>query len=277
MFILFVYKVLLLKNVIMNLKTPITYYGGKLNMLKHILPLIPEHELYTEVFFGGGAVYFAKNPVKVEVINDTNKEVINFYKVVKEDFHKFQREIDLVLHSKDHHNFASIVYNYPDYFSSIRRAWAFWVLASQSFASKLDGSWGYGRKSNSTAKRLVNKKIAFTESLMRRLEFTQIESRDAIKVLQSRDTEQAFHYIDPPYFNSDMGHYKGYSKDNFTDLLMACAKLEGKFLLSSYDSDVLAKFAKEYGWTQKRITKKLAIHSKVKRNKVEVLTANYAI
>ena len=33
-------------------KTPITYYGGKLNMLKEILPLIPEHTIYTEAFFG---------------------------------------------------------------------------------------------------------------------------------------------------------------------------------------------------------------------------------
>ncbi len=36
-------------------KTPISYYGGKQNMLKHILPIIPKHEIYVEAFFGGGA------------------------------------------------------------------------------------------------------------------------------------------------------------------------------------------------------------------------------
>ena len=45
-----------------RLKTPISYYGGKQMLLKHILPLIPEHTLYTEAFCGGCAVLFAKPP-----------------------------------------------------------------------------------------------------------------------------------------------------------------------------------------------------------------------
>jgi DNA adenine methylase len=36
-----------------EMKTPITYYGGKQKMLKYILPLIPEHSIYTEAFFWG--------------------------------------------------------------------------------------------------------------------------------------------------------------------------------------------------------------------------------
>ena len=55
-----------------KMKTPISYYGGKQSLLKHILPLIPEHRIYVEPFFGGGAVFFAKEPAKVEVINDHN-------------------------------------------------------------------------------------------------------------------------------------------------------------------------------------------------------------
>lgn len=38
------------------MKTPISYYGGKQTLLKHILPLIPSHKLYTEAFCGGAAV-----------------------------------------------------------------------------------------------------------------------------------------------------------------------------------------------------------------------------
>lgn len=39
-----------------NLKTPVSYYGGKQMMLKEILPLIPEHKIYVEPFFGGGVL-----------------------------------------------------------------------------------------------------------------------------------------------------------------------------------------------------------------------------
>ena len=44
----------------MNLKTPISYYGGKQKMLKYLLPMIPKHNVYIEPFFGGGALFWAK-------------------------------------------------------------------------------------------------------------------------------------------------------------------------------------------------------------------------
>ena len=61
-------------------RTPISYYGGKQTMLPHILPLIPEHQIYVEPFFGGGAVFWAKQPAKAEIINDFNANVVNFTK-----------------------------------------------------------------------------------------------------------------------------------------------------------------------------------------------------
>ena len=55
-----------------DMRTPISYYGGKQTMLKHIIPLIPSHRLYTEAFCGGAAVLFAKSPVEAEIINEIN-------------------------------------------------------------------------------------------------------------------------------------------------------------------------------------------------------------
>ena len=60
------------------MKPPLTYYGGKQKLARQIVSMIPEHRLYCEPFFGGGAVFFAKPPASVEVINDTNGELINF-------------------------------------------------------------------------------------------------------------------------------------------------------------------------------------------------------
>ncbi len=68
------------------MKTPITYYGGKQKLASTIVPLIPEHTLYNEPFAGGAAIMFAKEPSELEVLNDTNKELINFYKVLQQDF-----------------------------------------------------------------------------------------------------------------------------------------------------------------------------------------------
>ena len=44
-----------------------------------IATLIPNHKLYAEVFVGGGAIFWSKPKSEIEVINDTNNELINFY------------------------------------------------------------------------------------------------------------------------------------------------------------------------------------------------------
>lgn len=88
------------------MKTPISYYGGKQGMLRHILPLIPPHDLYTEVFAGGAAVLFAKEPVKINVINDLNGELVNFYRTTVSHFEELRREILRTLHSREQHDVA---------------------------------------------------------------------------------------------------------------------------------------------------------------------------
>ena len=68
------------------MKTPISYYGGKQRLASTIIKLIPDHNLYCEPFCGGAAVFFQKEKSNVEVINDTNKLLINFYRQVQNDF-----------------------------------------------------------------------------------------------------------------------------------------------------------------------------------------------
>lgn len=125
------------------MKTPITYYGGKQKLLPTILPLFPSHRTYTEPFIGGGAVFWAKDRSEVEVINDINQEIINFYSVIYDDFFRLKKMIRGTLHSRSLYNDAIIIHNNPHMFDNIQRAWAVWVLAAQSFSSKFGSGWGY--------------------------------------------------------------------------------------------------------------------------------------
>ncbi|MCK6648724.1 MAG: DNA adenine methylase, partial [Bacteroidia bacterium] len=135
------------------MKTPISYYGGKQKLASTILKLIPKHKLYCEPFIGGAAIYFAKEPSAVEVINDVNKELVNFYRMVQTEFVALETEIRITLHSRDLHRKAKVIYDNPDMFTEIKRAWAVWVLSTQSFASGLDKAWGYDiAKRTTTAK-----------------------------------------------------------------------------------------------------------------------------
>lgn len=260
------------------MKTPLSYYGGKQNLVSIILPLFPNHKTYVEPFVGGGAVFWAKRPSESEIINDYNRELINFYEVCKNEFVELEKMIRISLHSRSLHADAAVMYENPHLFTRIQRAWAVWVLASQSFSSMLDGTWGYDTKGGTTSKKITNKRDAFTENYAMRLQNVQIENTDALRVIRSRDHSDAFHYCDPPYFNSDCGHYDGYSKEDFEALLKTLQEAEGKFLMSSYPSDVLSEYTARNGWDTIKIVQSVSVANGTGgagKKKTEVLTANY--
>lgn len=261
------------------MKSLLTYYGGKQKLAPLINSLIPPHVLYGEPFVGGAAVFWAKRPSEVEVINDANAELMNFYQVVKHSYDDLMEHIDQTLFSRRLHTHAVVINLYPELFSPIQRAWAIWVLASQSFASRLDATWGYDLSQNTTVQKIFNSREEFTRRYAKRLENVQLECRDALYIIKSRDTVDSFFYCDPPYYNSDMGHYKGYRKQDFFALLKSLAGIKGKFLLSSYPSTMLFAFAKRYGWHQQAIEQTVSINIKsgAGKPKTEMLTANYPL
>ena len=204
---------------------------------------------------------------------------MNFYRVCKEKFIDLQALVRITLHSRSAHKDAKIMNANPHLFTDVQRAWAVWVLSSQSFSAMLDGTWGYDKTKGSTSRKIRNKREQFTEELAIRLQDTQLECADALYVIQSRDTAKSFFYCDPPYFNSDCGHYDGYSIDDFEKLLQSLSKVQGKFLLSSYPSPLLMKYAKQHGWFQWSLESGVSVNAKsgYMKRKVEVLTANYPI
>ncbi|WP_286747823.1 DNA adenine methylase [Roseivirga sp. UBA1976] len=256
-----------------RLKTPITYYGGKQQMLQHILPLIPEHNTYTEAFAGGLAVFWAKEPVKCEVINDVDQEIVNFYEIIRSNPEGFQNEVNKTLHSRSQYEDALTIYHNPHMFSKVKRAWAFWILTSQGFVSKI-GTWGYDKEGKQPL-RVNGKKHLDLTPYTERLERVTIDNNDALRIISAHDSKECFHYIDPPYIFSNQGHYNGYNESDFERLLSLLSKIEGKFMLSSYPSEILEKYTKQNGWVTFKFTKQLAASKSGKGKKVEVLTLNY--
>lgn len=261
------------------MKPPFSYYGGKQKLSKRILSLIPSHVLYCEPFLGGAAIFWAKEPSECEVINDTNRELVNFYRVVQNEFAALEKEIRISLHARDLHRKAMVINSNPDMFNEIKRAWAVWMLNNQSFASKMDGPWGYDKSADTTSKKVANKRESFTEDYAIRLQRVQIECADALYIIASRDTPKSFFYCDPPYFNSNCGHYDGYTIEDFEMLLKRLSGIEGMFLLSSYPSPLLKTYTKRFKWHTIAINQNVSINAKSGKlkAKTEVLTANYPI
>ena len=235
--------------------------------------MIPQHRLYCEPFFGGGAVFFAKPKSEVEVINDINNEVINFYKVIKTKFPELQKEIQSTLHSRELYKRAMEIYNNPTKYSDVKRAWALWTATNQGFAGMI-GSWGFG-KDDSKEAALANKRDAFTSNYEKRLTKVQVENNSAIKVINRCDDKETFIYADPPYIGSDQGHYKGYSENDYRELLNALSKVKGKFLLSSYPSKILTSYINKFKWKVQKVNKSVAVTKHTDKVKTEMIVMNY--
>ncbi len=235
----------------------------------------PQHTTYVEPFLGGGAVFWLKERSQVEVINDLNRLVVNFYEQMKTNYAALNERVQGTLHSRSAYRDALAIYEHPHLFRPIDLAWAFYVATNQGYAGKI-GTWGYGTTSPASEKKLLNNKTRFTPELSQRLDRVQIECDDALRIIKLRDRDTTFFYCDPPYHNANMGHYSGYTEADFIALLDALSTIQGRFLLSSYQSDVLSTYICTENWYSIEIEMPLCAGKKGKK-KVEVLTANYPI
>ena len=259
------------------MRTPITYYGGKQNMLDIILPKIPKHKIYVEPFFGGGAVFFAKQPSYLEVINDKNDRLITFYEEMKDNFNVLNDMIKNTLHSESMYMKAKDIYNGRIEASRLELAWSVWVITNMSFSGSMHGGWKWcNGSSGSHTGRFIHRKTNDFNSLKNRLAGVQISKRDALKVILDRDTEDTFFYLDPPYPGCVQGHYYGYSMKEFYELLELLQSIKGKFMLSNFWSQTLKFFAIKNNWKLKeqKLIMKVANFSS-QRYKKEVLVFNY--
>lgn len=267
-------------------KTPTVYQGGKTSIINHILELVPVHEVYTETYFGGGTLFWSKEPVKNETINDRLDIVINFYRVLKFKYRALKKLIDASLISRTIHKEAQDIIRNKKYgyqVNDVQLAWAFWLCSNFSHMNKLMGGYkqekGGGR---SVPQQLQKRKVEFTDRMVHRIENTCIENTDALIVLNARNSKEAFHYLDPIYPDTSAGSYGYFGHKNtwndYENLLKWCAtECKGKFLLSSYNNEVLNGYTQIYGWNKKEITHELKTARKngTQTHRTEILIRNY--
>jgi DNA adenine methylase len=260
------------------MQTPITYYGGKQRMLKHILPLVPAHNLYCEPFAGGAALFFSKEPVAVNVINDLNSELITFYRVVATRPEAFCELVTQTLNSREQHAHAWHIYNHPVFFTDAQRAWAVWVLSKQGFGGQLSSSFGFDRTEGKRPRKILNAKmLVVDDGLKKLLETATIECDDAPTIIRRFDYEEAFHFIDPPYVGSNMGHYAGmFNEQNLVELLDLCATLKGKFMLTMFPNETIRIYAEKHAWFIHKIERAIsACKAEYRRRQEEWMVVNY--
>ena len=257
------------------------WYGGKFSHLDWLLPLLPPSEHYCEPFAGSAAVLINRKPSPIETYNDMDGEVVNFFKVLRDQREELVQAIGLTPFSKREFELAIAEPTAP--LAPVERARRFYIRARQVRTGLAQtasvGRWAHCTlTSRAGMAGAVSRWLGAIEHLpdiAQRLLRVQFENAPAIEVIERYDSKETLFYCDPPYPHESRGDSKAYAHEmtddahgRLAEVLRGC---KGKVAVSSYNSPLNDKIFK--GWRCIQASEKLC-HS-VKTMRQEVLFVNY--
>jgi DNA adenine methylase len=257
------------------------WYGGKFSHLDWLLPLLPEATHYCEPFGGSAAVLLNRAPAPVETYNDADGEVVNFFRVLREQKEALLEAIGLTPFSRE--EFEHAIARPDGEITDLERARRFFVRARQVRTglaqTASSGRWAHCiLTSRAGMAGAVSRWLGSVEGLSeiaQRLLRVQIENAPAIDVIRRYDSEATLFYCDPPYAHETRGDSNAYAyemtDDQHRELAEVLRSIKGMVALSGYRCDLMDKL---YGdWRQVTAPAKHA-HS-IKQLREETLWMNY--
>jgi DNA adenine methylase len=212
----------------------LSWIGGKSLLADRIIPLIPEHQCYCEVFAGAAWLLFKKPESEVEIINDINIELVTLYRVVKNHLEEFIRYLKWILVARE--EFERFKEANPDTMTDIQRAVRFYYLVKTGYGSRIKNptfSIGTSRASNFNLLRIEEELSAAHLRLSR----VYVENLPYQQLIQRFDKPHTFFYIDPPYYGCEDYYGKGiFGREDFGRLREQLSGVQGKFCLSINDT-----------------------------------------
>lgn len=177
--------------------------------------------------WGGGHVFFAKPLAEKNVINDLDKDLINFYKDLKKNGCKTAKTCKLPMTKEEFDKNKD--------------------TTPCGFISRVKKSYGCNRKkfqNNHNNLKMANN-IKSCSSQQDKLRHTDILNKDYDTVLEKHNHKDTFAYLDPPYVDSE-GMYKANNGVSPDKICKSLKGFKGKFLLSYNDDPSVKKACKNF-------------------------------
>lgn len=209
----------------------IPWIGGKRRLAKHILPMFPEHTCYVEPFSGAAALYFLKEPVKVEVLNDVNGDLVNLYRVVKHHLEEFTRQFKWALTSRQMFKWLQDTPIEP--LTDIQRAARFFYLQKNCFGGKVSGQTLGTATTSPPRLNLLRLEEDLSQAHLR-LSQTYIEHLNWEACIKKYDRDHTLFYCDPPYWGTE-GYGVDFGIEQYTRMAELARAIKGKMVISVND------------------------------------------
>lgn len=249
------------------------WHGGKWKLAPWLLQHMPPHRVYVEPFGGGANLLLRKARAISEVYNDLDAELVNFFRICRNQPAKLAAALSLTPYARDEYDGL-----YDQARGRIERARRF---VTRSFMGQ--NSKGAFARSGFDARINDDDYISRLNSLVvlpdvvvevaARLTGVLIENCDGRLLLDRYDGQSTLFYIDPPYLQRTRSRTRFPNEltvDDHVELLARLRAVTGMVMLSAYP-DPLYEDALE-GWRRLE-TKALADGS---HQRTEVLWLNPA-
>lgn len=233
------------------MKALIRYPGSKWGLANWIIGHFPagyERMVYLEPFVGSGAVFFNKRPGAVETINDLDSNIVNLFRVLREQPDELHRVLELTPYSREEYDLA-----FEECDDPLEKARRFMVMTTQTIGAKLDGTkcgWRNHKvpKIGGTACKwggICADSIIEIASLRLRGDTThlvQIEHQDAFTLIERYNNSNVLMYLDPPYLRNTRRSGKLYKHELNTEeqkrLLELITASKAKIIISGYENEL---------------------------------------
>lgn len=209
----------------------VPWVGGKRRLAPQILPLLPEHTCYVEPFAGAAALFFAKAPAKVEVLNDVNGDLVSLYRVVQYHLDEFIRQFRWALTSRQ--LYAWLQETRPETLTDIQRAARFFYLQKCGFGGKVDGQT-FGTATTAPSRLNLLRIEEDLSAVHLRLHQVFIEHLDWANCIERYDRQHTLFYLDPPYWGTE-GYGVDFGLEQYDRMAELLRTIKGKAAVSVND------------------------------------------
>lgn len=215
----------------------IPWIGGKRRLAAQILPIFPEHSCYVEPFSGAAALFFLKDPVKVEVLNDVNSDLVNLYRVVQHHLDEFVRQFRWALASRQIYGWLKATA--PATLTDIQRAARFFYLMKCGFGGKVEGQT-FGTATTTPPRLNLLRLEEDLSAVHLRLHQVFIEQLDWAECIRRYDRPHTLFYMDPPYWGTE-GYDVEFGLEQYDKMATLMKTIKGRAVVSVNDIPEMRK------------------------------------
>lgn len=240
----------------------VSWIGGKRKLAAQILPWIEaiDHGCYAEPFIGMGGMFLSRRIApKVEVMNDRNREVFNFFRMVQVHYQPFVEYLRYRVTSRA--EFDRLAAEDPANLTEIQRAARFLYLQACAYGGKPAGV-SFGVSPSGFHGFDLARLGPSLDALHSRLSAVIIECLDYTEMIRRWDNAETLFYLDPPYYGSE-GDYgrELFDRGEFAKLAAQLAGIKGRFVLSINDHPAIREIFSAFRVSEIEATYSIATHA----------------